>query len=68
VVGGVLMVTGVIERGSALPLGAFLALAGIFTLFLGQDVWEWYLRLVRGLRWYLKGLTFHSARRPSAST
>jgi hypothetical protein len=52
VVGGVLMVTGVIERGSALPLGAFLALAGIFTPFLGQDVWEWYLRLVRGLRWY----------------
>jgi hypothetical protein len=33
-------------------LGAFLALAGISTPFLGQDVWEWYLRLVRGLRWY----------------
>ena len=42
------MVTSVIERGSALPFGGFLALAGIFTLFLGQDVWEWYLRLVRG--------------------
>jgi leader peptidase (prepilin peptidase)/N-methyltransferase len=48
VVGGVLIVTGVIERGSALPFGVFLALAGIFTLFVGQDVWEWYLRLVRG--------------------
>jgi leader peptidase (prepilin peptidase)/N-methyltransferase len=48
VVGGVLMVTGVIERGSALPFGVFLALAGIFTLFVGQDVREWYLRLVRG--------------------
>jgi prepilin signal peptidase PulO-like enzyme (type II secretory pathway) len=48
VVGGVLMVKGAMERGSALPLGVFLALAGIFTLFLGQDVWEWYLRLVRG--------------------
>ncbi len=47
-VGGVLMVTGAIERGSALPFGVFLALAGVFTLFLGQDVWGWYLRLVRG--------------------
>jgi leader peptidase (prepilin peptidase) / N-methyltransferase len=47
-VGGGLMVTGGIERGSALPFGVFLALAGVFTLFLGQDVWGWYLRLVRG--------------------
>ena len=47
-VGGGLMVTGVIERGSALPFGVFLALAGVFTLFLGQDAWGWYLRLVRG--------------------
>jgi leader peptidase (prepilin peptidase)/N-methyltransferase len=47
-VGGSLMVTGVIERGSALPFGVFLALAGVFTLFLGQDAWGWYLRLVRG--------------------
>ncbi len=48
VVGGVLMATGAIERGSALPFGVFLALAGVFTLFLGKDVWGWYLRLVRG--------------------
>ncbi|CAA9441628.1 MAG: Leader peptidase (Prepilin peptidase) / N-methyltransferase [uncultured Rubrobacteraceae bacterium] len=47
-VGGALMVMGAIERGSALPFGVFLALAGVFTLFLGQDVWGWYLRLVRG--------------------
>jgi leader peptidase (prepilin peptidase) / N-methyltransferase len=46
-VGGILMVTGAIERGSALPFGVFLALAGVLTLFLGQDVWGWYLRLVR---------------------
>jgi hypothetical protein len=26
----------------------FLALGGVFTLFLGQDVWGWYLRFVRG--------------------
>jgi prepilin signal peptidase PulO-like enzyme (type II secretory pathway) len=48
VVGGALMVTGAIERGSALPFGVFLALGGVFTLFLGQDVWGWYLRFVRG--------------------
>ena len=47
-VGGVLIASGAIERGSALPFGVFLALAGVFTLFLGQDVWGWYLRLVRG--------------------
>ncbi|MCA1715640.1 MAG: prepilin peptidase [Actinobacteria bacterium] len=47
-VSGVLMVTGAVERGSALPFGVFLALAGVFALFLGQDVWGWYLRLVRG--------------------
>jgi leader peptidase (prepilin peptidase) / N-methyltransferase len=46
-VGGVLMVTGAIQRGSALPFGVFLALAGVLTLFLGQDVWSWYLRIVR---------------------
>jgi leader peptidase (prepilin peptidase) / N-methyltransferase len=46
-VGGVLMVTGAIQCGSALPFGVFLALAGVLTLFLGQDVWSWYLRIVR---------------------
>jgi prepilin signal peptidase PulO-like enzyme (type II secretory pathway) len=48
VVGGMLVVTGVIERRSALPFGVFLALAGVVTLFLGQDVWGWYLQRVRG--------------------
>ncbi len=47
-VGGILMVTGAIERRSALPFGVFLAPAGVVTLFLGQDVWSWYLQLVRG--------------------
>ena len=45
-VSGVLMATGRIRRQSALPFGAFLALAGIFTLFLGQEVWDSYLRLI----------------------
>jgi prepilin signal peptidase PulO-like enzyme (type II secretory pathway) len=44
----VLMATGSIQRRSALPFGAFLALAGIFTLFLGQEVWGWYLGLIGG--------------------
>jgi leader peptidase (prepilin peptidase) / N-methyltransferase len=47
-VGGVLMATGSIQRRSALPFGAFLALACIFTLFLGQEVWGWYLGLIGG--------------------
>jgi leader peptidase (prepilin peptidase) / N-methyltransferase len=46
-VSGALMVTGAVQRGSALPFGVFLALVGVLTLFLGQDVWSWYLRLVR---------------------
>ena len=46
--GGVLMAMGTIQRRSALPFGLFLALAGIFTLFLGQEVWDWYLRLIGG--------------------
>ena len=45
-VGGTLMITGRFQRRSALPFGVFLALAGGFTLFLGQEVWECYWRLV----------------------
>ena len=45
-VGGVLMVSGRMQRRTALPFGVFLALAGIFTLFLGQEVWQWYWRLI----------------------
>ncbi|MEJ7871051.1 MAG: prepilin peptidase [Rubrobacteraceae bacterium] len=44
--GGVLMVFGRMQRRTALPFGVFLALAGIFTLFLGQEVWQWYWRLI----------------------
>ena len=45
-VGGVLMAAGKMQRRSALPFGVFLALAGVFTLFLGQEIWEWYRRLI----------------------
>lgn len=48
-VGGLLMATGKIRRRSALPFGVFLAIAGIFTLFLGQEIWSSYLRLFGGV-------------------
>jgi leader peptidase (prepilin peptidase)/N-methyltransferase len=47
-VGGVLILTGTIERRSALPFGVFLAVAGVFALFLGPEVWGSYLRLNGG--------------------
>lgn len=47
-VGGVLILTGKIQRRSALPFGVFLAVAGVFTLFLGPEVWGSYLRLNGG--------------------
>lgn len=48
IVGGVLMAVGKIQRRSALPFGVFLAVAGVFTLFLGPEVWGWY-RTVTGV-------------------
>ena len=48
-VGGALMVAGKIQRRSALPFGAFLALAGVLTLFFGQEVWDLYRRLIEGV-------------------
>ena len=47
-VGGSLIATGKIQRRSALPFGVFLAVASVFTLFLGQEVWGSYLRLLGG--------------------
>ncbi len=48
VVGGVLMMVGRIRRRSGLPVGVFLAVAGVFTMFCGQEVWGGYLRLFGG--------------------
>lgn len=45
-VGGVLMASGSSRSESALPFGAFLALGGIFAMFVGQDLWDWYLRMI----------------------
>ena len=47
-VGSILMATGKVRRRSALPFGVFLAVAGVFTLFLGRELWGSYLRLIGG--------------------
>lgn len=49
-VGGVLMAAGKIQRGSALPFGVFLSVAGVVTLFVGQDIWNFYLRRIGGCK------------------
>ena len=48
IVGSLLVATGRIQRHSGLPFGAFLAVASVFTLFLGREVWGSYLRLAVG--------------------
>jgi hypothetical protein len=40
------MATGKFGRRSALPSGAFLAVAVVFPRFLGQELWGSYLRLI----------------------
>jgi leader peptidase (prepilin peptidase)/N-methyltransferase len=47
-VGGVLIFSGRMRRRSALPFGVFLAFAGVFTLFLGPELWGWWLRTAGG--------------------
>ena len=49
------MATEKFRRRSALPFGAFLAVAGVFTLFLGEQLWGSYLRLIGGRRWCFRG-------------
>jgi prepilin signal peptidase PulO-like enzyme (type II secretory pathway) len=44
-----LIASGKAQRGSALPFGVFLSLAGVVTLFVGQDMWYFYLRLIGGV-------------------
>ena len=45
-IGEVLMATGKVRRRSALSFGVFLAVAGVFTMFLGQELCASYLRLI----------------------
>lgn len=48
-VGGVLMATGKMGRRTALPFGVFLAFAGVLVLFVGEDIWGAYMRLIGGV-------------------
>ena len=46
IAGGILMVTGKMPRRTALPFGVFMSLGGLVTLFVGPDLWGYYLDLV----------------------
>jgi leader peptidase (prepilin peptidase) / N-methyltransferase len=48
ITGGLLMVVGKMQRRHALPFGVFMAVGGIVALFIGPELWEFYLDLVRG--------------------
>ena len=45
-VGGVLMAMGRMGRRTVLPFGVFLAVAGVLVLFVGEDIWGAYARLI----------------------
>lgn len=49
ITGGLLMATGKMRRRSALPFGVFLAFGGLVILFLGPELWNFYLDLVMGI-------------------
>lgn len=44
----VLMVAGMMGRRAAIPFGAFLAIGGVVTLFVGRDLWNFYLNFAVG--------------------
>ncbi len=46
VVSVALITGGVIGRRAAIPFGTFLAVGGVLTLFVGQDLWSYYLNFV----------------------
>ena len=46
--GGLLMMAGKMRRRSALPFGVFMAFGGIVALFVGPELWRFYLDLVGG--------------------
>ena len=48
IVGGVLMSTGKMSRRAALPFGVFMSFGGLVTLFIGPELWGYYLDLVGG--------------------
>jgi prepilin signal peptidase PulO-like enzyme (type II secretory pathway) len=40
------MAGGVIGRRAAIPFGTFLAVGGVLTLFVGRNLWNYYLNFV----------------------
>ena len=47
--GGLLIAAGKMQRRSALPFGVFMAFGGVVALFVGPELWRFYLDLVGGL-------------------
>ena len=47
--GGLLMAAGKMRRRSAMPFGVFMAFGGVVALFVGPELWRFYLALVGGL-------------------
>ena len=47
--GGLLIAAGKMQRRSALPFGVFMAFGGVVALFVGPELWRFYLALVGGL-------------------
>ena len=47
--GGLLMAAGKMRRRSALPFGVFMAFGGVVALFVGPELWRFYLALVGGV-------------------
>lgn len=48
-VSGALMLSGRLERRSAIPFGVFMAAGGLITLFLGKKAWGFYLNVIGGV-------------------
>lgn len=48
IAGGILMATGKMSRRTALPFGVFMSFGGLVTLFVGPELWGYYLDLVGG--------------------
>ena len=46
IAGGILMATGKMSRRTALPFGIFMSFGGLVTLFVGPELWRYYLNLV----------------------
>jgi leader peptidase (prepilin peptidase) / N-methyltransferase len=49
ITGGLLIASGKMQRRNVLPFGVFMALGGIVVLFVGPQLWRWYLKLAAGV-------------------